>query len=163
MREICCLFQIILETISDLRRIAGYIYTFVLGLISSRVNLGGTGPGRRKLVGRMQASDREEGSASPQICPGFQVAVGISVQSLGSLASSGSSDAAGHSQAMAHHGLPSVLAQEIKRTRGPTRGSTADAKSDSSAQPRESLMGCPTNRGYSATSRLRSAVQRHHS
>ncbi len=39
MREICCLSQIILETISDLRRIAGYIYTFVLALISSRVTL----------------------------------------------------------------------------------------------------------------------------
>ncbi len=39
MREICCLFQIILETVSDLRRIAGYIYTFVLALISSRVTL----------------------------------------------------------------------------------------------------------------------------
>ena len=39
MREIRCLFQIILETISDLKQAAGYIYTFLLALFSSRATL----------------------------------------------------------------------------------------------------------------------------
>jgi hypothetical protein len=39
MREIRCLFQIILETISDLKQAAGYIYTFLSALFSSRATL----------------------------------------------------------------------------------------------------------------------------
>ena len=39
MREIRCLFQIILETISDLKQAAGYIYTFLSALLSSRTTL----------------------------------------------------------------------------------------------------------------------------
>ncbi len=39
MREIRCLFQIILETISDLKEAAGYIYTFLSALFSSRATL----------------------------------------------------------------------------------------------------------------------------
>ena len=39
MREIRCLFQIILETISDLKQAAGYIHTFLSALFSSRATL----------------------------------------------------------------------------------------------------------------------------
>ena len=39
MREIRCLFQIIFETISDLKQAAGYIYTFLSALLSSRATL----------------------------------------------------------------------------------------------------------------------------
>jgi len=45
---------------------------------SGRTSLGG-----RKSVGRVQASDRGEGSTEAQIHPSFQTALGIAVQGLG--------------------------------------------------------------------------------
>ncbi len=39
MREIRCLFQIILETISDLKQAAGFVYTFLSAFFSPRATL----------------------------------------------------------------------------------------------------------------------------
>ena len=39
MREIRCLFQLILRTISDIRQVAGYIFTFLSAFFSSRLTL----------------------------------------------------------------------------------------------------------------------------
>ena len=45
MREIHCLFQIILEMISDLKQAAGCIYTFLSALFRSRAALAARGYG----------------------------------------------------------------------------------------------------------------------
>ena len=39
MREIRCLFQLILRTISNLRQVAGFVYTFLSAFFSSRTTL----------------------------------------------------------------------------------------------------------------------------
>ena len=80
----------------------------------------------RESVGRVQASDRGEGSAETQIHPCFQTSLGVTVQGLGSVASSGSSDAARHGQAMAHHGIPSLLAPEVKRPASSAKGALSE-------------------------------------
>ncbi len=52
-------------------------------MLTGRATFGGTSLGGRKSVGRVQASDRGEGSTEAQIHPGFQTALGIAVQGLG--------------------------------------------------------------------------------
>ena len=76
MREIRCLFQLILRTVSDLRQAAGFVYTFSIGVLQLTDNFGGASLGGRESVGRVQAPDRGEGSAETQIHPCFQTSLG---------------------------------------------------------------------------------------
>ncbi len=102
---------------------------------------GRTSIGRRKPVGRVQASDRGEESAETQIHPDFQATVGVALQGMGSMASSGAPHATCDGQEMAYHGVPFLLGLEVK-AEWPASPAEGDVGSDPQAEQRESFVEC---------------------